>query len=109
VQIRCCLCGSSLSTNGPSSSTCGRTVLAEIDWSVIAVLWDNGAVLMKMMATMAVRGRVRAVVVYLWALRAVSYGAFSNNATGMPIAMKPHCGCAFLMTVTEQDGLSYPQ
>lgn len=57
---------------------------------------------------MIIGGRFRAVVVYLWALRAVSYGAFSNDATGMPIAMKPHCECAFLMAVTEQEGLGHP-
>ncbi len=36
-----------------------------------------------------------AVVVYLWALRAVSYGAVSNDAAVVAIAMKPHCDCCF--------------
>jgi hypothetical protein len=84
-----------MSADGPGPSTGRRTVLAKIDWSVIAVTLDNGTVWLNVIAPMIIGGRFRVVVVYLWALRAVSYGAFSNDATGMPIAMKPHCEYAF--------------
>jgi hypothetical protein len=103
------MCASSLSANRPGPSTGGCTVLAEIHRSIVAVARNNTTVWIKMMVAMAVGGRVRAMVVYLWALRAVSYGVVSNNATGMPIAMKPHCGCALLMAVTEYERLSHHQ
>jgi hypothetical protein len=77
-------------------------VLAKINGSIVAVTWDNGAVWMKMVVTIIARGRLMTVVMYLWAVWAVSYGAFSNNATIVPpIAMESHLERASLIVVVE--------
>ena len=75
-----------LSADRPGTSTRRRAVLAKINWVVFAATRDHGAVRMNAIMAMI-------VVTCLWAFRAVRYGVVSNDATGMSIAMKPHCGC----------------
>lgn len=71
--------------------------MTEINWPLVAVTGDNSAIWMETIAAKVVRGRVKTVVVYLWALwalRAVSYWKVSDYATGMsPITMESHCEC----------------